>query len=226
MKENSLVFATSLLPFSATTLAAHRNPVTCILLGLDRPLTVYAGDHHVEGDIVVIRPGVEHWVEIGGRAKVLYFDALSFPLDAAVAGQLPKYLEKRAMDAFGGDCEAQRELRLLLTTTPARCPPEIAAIVADVAADPMGRMSQAELGQRLGLERTRALRLFKETTGQTFRSFKNWTGLKAAARQIASGEMVRTAAMDAGFADSAHLTRTFRVSFGTTPSQAAATRQP
>ena len=100
MKENSLVFATSLLPFSATTLAAHRNPVTCILLGLDRPLTVYAGDHHVEGDIVVIRPGVEHWVEIGGRAKVLYFDALSFPLDAAVAGQLPEVPRKTSHGRF------------------------------------------------------------------------------------------------------------------------------
>jgi AraC-like DNA-binding protein len=43
-----------------------------------------------------------------------------------------------------------------------------------------------------------------------------------AARQIAAGELVRTAAMDAGFADTAHLSRTFRASFDLTPSQAIA----
>lgn len=33
---------------------------------------------------------------------------------------------------------------------------------------------------------------------------------------------IRTAAMDAGFADSAHLSRTFRLLFGLTPSDALA----
>jgi AraC-like DNA-binding protein len=78
------------------------------------------------------------------------------------------------------------------------------------------------LAQRLGLERTRALRLFKEATGTTFRQFKRWTGLQHAARLIVSGAGVRTAAMDAGFADTAHLTRTFKQCFGLTPSQAIA----
>jgi Helix-turn-helix domain len=59
-------------------------------------------------------------------------------------------------------------------------------------------------------------------TGMTFRRFKQWSALQHAARQIAAGELVRTAAMDAGFADTAHLTRTFRASFGLTPSEAIA----
>ena len=83
-------------------------------------------------------------------------------------------------------------------------------------------MTQFELASRLQVERTRALRLFKEATGQTFRRFKQWAGLQHAARQIAAGELVRTAAMDGGFADTAHLTRTFRMSFGLTPSEALA----
>jgi AraC-like DNA-binding protein len=39
---------------------------------------------------------------------------------------------------------------------------------------------------------------------------------------MAEGELVRTAAMDAGFADTAHLSRVFRRYFGLTPSPAIA----
>jgi AraC-like DNA-binding protein len=83
-------------------------------------------------------------------------------------------------------------------------------------------MTQFELADRLRTERTSALRMFKAATGQTFRQFKQWSALQHAARRIAAGELVRTAAMDAGFADTAHLSRTFRASFGLSPSQAIA----
>jgi AraC-like DNA-binding protein len=72
------------------------------------------------------------------------------------------------------------------------------------------------------MERTTALRLFKAATGLTLRRFKQWSAIQHAARQIAAGELVRTAAMDAGFADTAHLSRTFRMSFGLSPTEAVA----
>jgi len=56
----------------------------------------------------------------------------------------------------------------------------------------------------------------------TFRAFKLWSGLQHAARQIEAGALVRTAAMDAGFADTAHLSRSFRALFGLSPSAAIA----
>ena len=217
-------FTHSLLPFVATTLVSHRNPVTCLLCGLDRPLVVQADGQRTEGDMVLIRPGVAHSVEIGGRAKVLYFNGLPFPLDAVAAGRVPRLLSSLAIDALNCHIDAQWELRDRLTDSETACPPEIARIVEDIVKDPMSRMSQVELAERTGMERTRALRSFKAATGMTFRAFKNWTGLQAAARQIAEGDLVRTAAMDAGFSDSAHLTRTFRSSFGTTPSAATADR--
>jgi len=185
---------------------------------------VYADGQRVEGDYVLIRPGVAHSVEIGGRAKVLYFNGLPFPLDAAVAGRVPRRFSSLAIDALSGHVDRQWELRDRLTDIETACPPGIARIIEDIVKDPMNRMSQAELAKRIGMERTRALRAFKAATGMTFRAFKNWTGLQAAARQIADGDLVRTAAMDAGFSDSAHLTRTFRMSFGTTPSAATADR--
>ena len=82
------------------------------------------------------------------------------------------------------------------------------------------RMPQDELAQRLGMERTRALRLFLAATGQGFREFKRWSAMQYAAQQMKQGALVRTAAMDAGFADTAHLSRAFRETFGLTPSAA------
>src|SRR6185295_1504726 len=210
-------FANSLFPFVATHLAPHRNPVTCILAGLDRSLAVCTPAERIEGDIVVIRPGVEHWVEINGRAKVLYFDGLEFPLSAALAARVPRESAALAIDALASRSGAQEELRSRFSRGRERCPAALARTISAIAHDPMTRMDQGELAERLRLGRTQALRAFKAATGMTFREFKRWTALCTATRQIAEGQLVRTAAMDAGFADTAHLTRTFRMAFGTTP---------
>ncbi|HTU61604.1 MAG TPA: AraC family transcriptional regulator [Polyangiales bacterium] len=216
------VFASSLFPFVASSLAPHRNPVTCILAGLDRPLVVCTPTERIKGDIVLIRPGVEHWVEINGRAKVLYFDGVDFPLSAALAAPVPRELAPLTIDALAAHKGAQDELRARLSHGTARCPLAVARVVQAIMEDPMLRMSQHALAERLRLERTQALRAFKAATGMTFRELKRWTALCAATRQIAEGQLVRTAAMDAGFADTAHLTRTFRTAFGTTPTLATA----
>lgn len=225
MTDRQSPFTTSLFPFVATHLAPHRNPVTCILAGLDRPLAVCTHTERTEGDLVLIRPDVEHWVEIHGRAKVLYFDGLSYPLTAALAARLPRELVTLALDALASNSDAQQELRARFSHGRERCPAAIARAIGAVVHDPMTRMGQRELAERLRLERTQALRAFKAATGMTFRELKRWTALCAATRQIAQGQLVRTAAMDAGFADTAHLTRTFRTAFGTTPTLATADRR-
>jgi len=225
MTERPSPFANSLFPFVASELSPHRNPVTCILAGLDRPLAVCTRAERIEGEIVVIRSGVEHWVEINGSAKVLYFDGLAFPLGAALAARVPHEFATLTIDALGSVPGAQEELRARFSRGRERCPAALARAIDAIALDPMTRMGQGELAERLRLGRTQALRAFKAASGLTFRGFKRWTALCAAARQIAGGQLVRTAAMDAGFADTAHLTRTFRTAFGTTPTLATADRR-
>jgi len=222
MTDRQTPFANSLFPFAVSSLAPHRNPVTCILAGLERPLVVCTREERVEGDILVIRPGVEHWVEINGRAKVLYFDGLEFPLTAAIAARVPLDVATLAIDALASSSGAQDELRARFSRAREQCPTAVARTINAITHDSMTRMGQGELAERLGLGRTQAMRVFKGATGMTFREFKRWTALCAAARQIAEGQLVRTAAMDAGFADTAHLTRTFRTAFGTTPTLATA----
>ena len=223
MAPASLPFATSVFSVDVDGVALHCNPVVCVISGIRGAVSVIGGGEQVTGDIVLIRPGIEHRVDCTGTGiNAMYLDGLSWPGGAALAERLAGGIGDVALKAIFQNVEAQDELRRRLAVEAPPCPQSLATVIEDLASDPMSRMNQVELADRLQMERTAALRLFKAVTGQTFRRFKQWSGLRHAARQIASGELVRTAAMDAGFADTAHLTRTFRTSFGLTPSEAIA----
>lgn len=232
MPTAGLSFATSVFSVDVDGVAAHCNPVVCVISGIRGSVSVIGGGEQVSGDVVLIRPGIEHKVECTGSGlNAMYldglaWDGLAWPFartgGAALAQRLSGGIGDLALEAIFQNVEAQDELRRRLTVDAPSCPRQLATVIEELTSDPMSRMTQFELADRLQMERTGALRMFKAVTGQTFRRFKQWSGLQHAARQIAAGELVRTAAMDAGFADTAHLTRTFRLSFGLTPSEAIA----
>lgn len=216
-------FRDALLPIGCRKLAAHANAVPCVLMGRTGSLRLDGEGRRVEGELLLVRPGVVHAVALAERGgDVLYLNGLGFPFDAPLAEVLSGVLARLAADAFRGDRGARHELRARLTLRAPRLPSGIAEAVRAIYADPMQRMTPGELARRLGMERTRALRCFKAATGQTFRELKRWSALQHAAQLMAAGELVRTAAMDAGFADTAHLSRVFRQGFGLTPSVAIA----
>ncbi len=202
-------------------LARHPNPVACVVMGRRAPLAVIADDgRRIEGDVLIIRPGIEHRIDCAGGLTAMYLDGLRWAGRDPLAERLEGQLAALARDGMDLDGDAQQELRERLDGR--ERDPRLGAVLAMLDTEPMNRMSQLDLAARLGLERTRALRYFKATTGTTFRGYKRWVGLQHAARLIVAGELVRTAALDSGFADTAHLTRTFRNSFGLTPSAAIA----
>lgn len=73
----------------------------------------------------------------------------------------------------------------------------------------------------VGLSEDRLSHLFSEELGISFRRFVLWMRLQRAARELAGGHTLAKAAAEAGFADGAHLTRTFRSMFGIAPSEVA-----
>ena len=215
-------FTSTILPIGVSRLGAHPNVVTAVLVGRTGPITVEHAGAHVRGDVLLVRPGIVHRVWLGQGAEVVYLNGLTFPFDAPLAVALKGNLEALARRSVGGDPCATEELRARLAFASDPLPPKIVQIIRAMQADPMRRVSQDELVRCLGMERTRALRCFKAATGLTFRRFKLWSALQHAAVRMAERELVRTAAMDAGFADTAHLSRVFSSMFGLSPSVAIA----
>ncbi len=82
---------------------------------------------------------------------------------------------------------------------------------------------RANLGESVSLERVAAVvhlsasrfrHLFVHEMGLAFRHYVLWLRLTRAVEAFAAGESLTTAAYRAGFADSAHLSRTFRRMYG------------
>ena len=75
-----------------------------------------------------------------------------------------------------------------------------------------------QLAAEFELSEDRLMRLFKETLGIPLRRYILWVRLTEAARFLMEGMNLTDAAHAAGFADSAHFSRTFKENFGFVPS--------
>ena len=177
MSRAAVQFSTSVFSVDVTGSGSHCTPVTGVLAGKDKSVTVVSREEVVAGDIVLIRPGIEHTVICSGRINVMYLDGLPWSSNSLLAQRLQGRLADLAIDAIFQGSQAQTALRQRLYPGAAQFPPELIAVIEDLTADPMSRMAQHELADRLQVERTKALRMFKAATGQTFRRFKQWSGL-------------------------------------------------
>ncbi|NOI74444.1 helix-turn-helix transcriptional regulator [Vibrio coralliilyticus] len=80
----------------------------------------------------------------------------------------------------------------------------------------------SDVAQKLALSESRFLHLFSKELGIPWRPYLLWCRMLCAVRAILNGEPATDAAHMAGFSDSAHLSRTFRKTFGMTIRQANA----
>jgi AraC-like DNA-binding protein len=78
--------------------------------------------------------------------------------------------------------------------------------------------SLESLAHAVGLSPSRLMHAFAESVGVPLRPYLQWLKLQRAASAIASGMPLSEAAHAAGFADAAHMSRTFRRTLGTAPS--------
>lgn len=76
----------------------------------------------------------------------------------------------------------------------------------------------AEVASAVHVSESHLAHLFAEQIGVPLRRYVLWRRLRAALDLAMRGASLTTAAHDAGFADSAHLSRTFKETFGVTPS--------
>jgi AraC family transcriptional regulator len=97
----------------------------------------------------------------------------------------------------------------------------LAAISATSATSsyPGDVLSGAALAAGVHLSASRFTHLFRQQTGLSLSRYRLWSRLMAAVEAVARGDNMTHAAHAAGFADLAHMSRTFRNTFGVVPSE-------
>lgn len=100
-------------------------------------------------------------------------------------------------------------------TTAKRMHPRVKALLARLRTMPLDAdTTLPTLAASAGLSESRLLHVFRESVGIPIRPYLLWLKVQRAVTSFAAGNSLTQAAHDAGFADAAHMSRTFRRMFG------------
>lgn len=221
----------------------HSHHAWQIMLTAETLGMVAVDGRHLDAHDVMIAPGSRHQIITPHRAVMMFIDPSSLAgrrlrtvptLDAAPASvqRLPSLhhdvdslLTARMPDR--SQIESLVECAINAITDPSASHastlhPSVNAalqILDDPAPDRSGASVDA-IASRVGLSPSRLIHLFSDQVGTPIRSYARWLRLKRAASMVIAGKSITDAAHHAGFSDAAHFSRTFRSSFGLTPTQA------
>jgi AraC-like DNA-binding protein len=211
--------------------AQHRHHAAQIAFGLDGPVifeSSLSGIHRA--DMLLISPDTPHGHPAFGALVFLYLypesiEWLSFP-GREKSGLTPLPFNQRlraiARCAAAGDAGAARSLvDALIGNSASNALSEDALVsraVAFIGQCLDGPITLAALAKAMHRSPSRLAHRFREATGVPLRRYVLWCRLRRAAEAAMRGTSLTEAAHLAGFADSAHLSRTFRAMFGVAPS--------
>lgn len=108
--------------------------------------------------------------------------------------------------------------RLSETTITTPSDPRVLQAIAYMSARSDEALSLEEVAQAVHLSASRFRHLFVEETGMPLRTYQLWRRFLRVWEFLMQGETLASAAHAAGFADSAHLSRTCKTMFGLSPS--------
>jgi AraC family transcriptional regulator len=223
---------------ASTVFPTHAHHVVQIILSLDVPVRIHAGDGEwrtVRG--VIVHPDAPHSLDPCGAVVVfLYVDPESREgrwLKSSLHGPLttvtPEQFESSipALQRFWErpqDASEMTELVRSLVGSFCVGPPPVHRIDERVArALDLIRQSDAaqipleEVAAAAFLSPSRFTHLFTKEVGLPFRRYLLWRKLTRAMLLISKGSPLAIAAHSSGFADAAHMTRTFHQMFGMNP---------
>jgi AraC-like DNA-binding protein len=225
----------------ALRLSPHRNAVAVIALALtgefgiaNDPRGLRAGFRPC-GSALIPPSTLHHLVPGEGMMAFLYLDGSSLEthrvwstagictkrvgFDLSIEGELRSSLQALMTDRQAW-ARVRTEIDRLLQPEP-RPPADerIGRALRRMREPRTPRMSMREAAADVNLSESRFRHLFKIETGVTYRRYRVWLAMGIAFRALSSGASLTNAAMDAGFASSAHFSSTFHEMFGITPSQ-------
>jgi len=217
----------------------HSHHAIQIALAMDSHLRLAAGaDDWREHRGAVVPPHLPHRFDGGGERTAMLFvepetaqgRALLARYGARAIADLPadfaEALVPPLRSAYLGAASKQVLIargQEAVAALAGRAPAEagVDARIARAIAWVRGRLdvpiSLSEAAAIANLSPSRFRHLFVAETGVSFRAYLLWARVETAAGAAMSGKSWTAAAHDAGFADSAHLSRTFRRMFGIAP---------
>jgi AraC family transcriptional regulator len=189
----------------------------------------------VEGPVVLIAPDVPHAFEPRGRIAIIFIEPES-AVGAAVLRDLAErkvarldlakfddiatrlsciWEQPRPDDAALVDLGRELVARLAGNDVPLRTiDKRIARVLERLPADIDSRLDAGQAAEIACLSESRFSHLFVAEVGLPYRTYVLWRRLMVAVNGIAAGNTLTNAAHEAGFADSAHFSRTFLRMFG------------
>lgn len=213
----------------------HAHHAIQATLALEGVFDLHVADRAVAGPVAVVAADVRHAFEPKGLIALLFIEPES-PAGRALAattladrpvaavaperlGDLPARIAANLRAPHRND-EALRDLgrgltnRLAGDIEPPAPDARVQAIIAWAGERLDRRLGASEAAAAVGLSADRMSHLFVEQTGLAFRTYVLWLRMTRAVEAYASGASLTEAAHGAGFADSAHFSRTFRRMFG------------
>ena len=209
----------------------HRHHAAQITFGLNGPVVFEAPQEGIRtADLLLIPPDIPHAHPAFGAAAMLFLEPENIEWDhfaghangRLVALPFDHQLRSFARSAAGSDALAAQALVDHLigksVSFSADFDPLVSQACEHIRQHLDSAITLAGLARAVHRSPSRLAHRFREATGVPLRRFILWCRLRAAAERAMRGSNLTEAAHAAGFADSAHLSRTFRSMFGITPS--------
>ncbi|MEV0432107.1 AraC family transcriptional regulator [Nocardia sp. NPDC050413] len=170
----------------------------------------------------IIPPGVVHQVtaEPGTSGFAAFLDPDSATARAALARLAGLPFEAATSWVTATSPRSPESSLDSLGAARRRSHPAVADALRVAAGWPGGPPSLVELAARVGMSASRLAHVFTAEVGSGYAAWRRWTRLQRGFTVVREGGSLTEAAHAAGFADSAHLTRTCRELIGITPTEA------
>jgi AraC-like DNA-binding protein len=225
------------VPTSATAPqrnAMHSHHAFQLTLSLGGSFSIHLEDRAVPGPFVLVAPDAPHAFEAIGLVAHLFLEPESRAgrallklaqgepaqrLTAEQARDAPALIQRafeNANDPRGALREAGLEIAARIASHVRATEPDrrVREIIKWASENLERAPAINDAAEGVGLSPSRASHLFVEETGLPFRTYVLWLRLVRAVDAHTRGASLTEAAQEAGFADSAHLSRTFKRMFG------------
>jgi len=220
----------------STDLHAHHAIQVTISLG--GQFRLYTPDYHIDADAVAVAPDAEHTFEAEGLVAFLFVEPESRSgraiasrlfkgknlarVEPAMLGEFRQWIAAAFRSGDRKDAafvKLGQDLISYMASDVRGAVPDlrIRKVIAWAGKQLEDSVSLSDAAPIADLSAGRLRHLFVEQTGLPFKTYLLWLRLSRALQCFATGKSLTEAAHEAGFSDSAHLSRTFRRMFGVTP---------